>query len=72
MLSFDSYALLPHFISSSHVASSASVSCICYGSHHVSRVEVHSQLRAEIPAREHLTVLKSWQTELPDMLARLT
>lgn len=72
MLSLDSHALLPHFISSSHVASSASVSCICYGSRHVSSAEAHSQLRAEIPAREHLTVLTSWQTELPDMSARLT
>lgn len=72
MLCFDSYALLPHFISHSHVASSASVSCIRYGSNHISNVEVCSQLCTEIPECEHLKVLKSEESELSDMLAQLT
>lgn len=71
MLSFDSFAPLPHFISYTLVTSSASVSCICYGSGHISNVEVRSQLCSEIPERERSKVLKSEESELTDMWAQL-
>lgn len=71
-LSFDSQVFLPHFISPSHVASSASVSCICNGSNQLTALFLLKCADSYAHKYcDHFKVLKTLESELSDMLDQL-